>query len=328
MACGTASSDEISSDASSPPGTRALERGADHWRGWLELVPAIATPRTAARDDRTQVLVRFPGGARVTLDDPADPRSLRVPAGTVIDRVESRRIGGRMRAVDVRGTRFERDGSETFRAYRARTARDVDRLFGVEWSRGDASAAARASGSMRDAMHDGLGFVARDPHRRGAMIDRYTRLLSCEGCHQPRRPERAHGPDAGPRRATDASGLYTLLATLADDAIVETYRPIDANEHRAQLTRSCADGSAPRVGARSPWPRCDDRSVPRAHLDVRAAIADGDPAAAALCASRRALAPFLSEEVRQAYASELAACGEPTTASLRAEARITSGEFE
>lgn len=299
-----------------PQGTRELAHGAMHWAEWIELTPAIRTPHTQARNDRTKIFVRLPRGAEITLAVLADRRSLRVPSGTEIDRVEFRRVRSAMKVVDVRGTRFEH-GRETFRAYRPIGVEEVDRLFGVEWSRGDDAQASQAIASMRMAMEHGFGFVPRGAERH-RVIARYERLMQCAGCHQQERPERRFGPSEGPRRATDASGLYTLLATLENDARVETYRPVDANDGRP-VTRTCEDGSVPS-------PRCDDGSAPRARLDVHAGIESRDPSTLALCASRRSLAPFLSQEVRLAYAPELAECEARAPATITAAATLLEGE--
>lgn len=299
-----------------PSGTRELAHGPMHWGEWIELTPAIRTPHTLARNDLTKIFVRLPTGAEITLADPADRRSLRVPSGTEIDRVEFRRVRSAMQVVDVRGTRFEY-GRETFRAYRPFGVEQTDRLFGVEWSRGNDAEASQAIASMRTAMEHGLGFVPEGAGRH-RIIARYERLMQCAGCHQQERPERRFGPSEGPRRATDASGLYTLLATLENDARVETYRPVDANDGRP-ITRTCEDGS-------QPSPRCDDGSAPRARLDVRAGVEARDPSTVALCASRRSLAPFLSREVRIAYATELAECEARAPATITAAATLLEGE--
>lgn len=290
-----------------PEGTHELSGGSDHWDGWLELEPAIRTPRTRQEVDRTRIYARFPEGALVSLASPADRRALVVPAGSELDRVELRLHGGAWVVADVRGTRFEEEG-EIFHAYRPLDEHG-DRLFGAAWPRERPAAARRASEDMGAALRAGVGVLGSGLSQESLerTSTRYERLLACAACHGARAPERELGEDEWPRRATDASGLYSLLATLEDEQIVETYRPRDANEGDRFVTRTCTDGSSPRVRA-SGWPRCDDGRAPFARLDVAAARRAGDAHAEAVCASRRALAAYLADDVRAAYARELEEC--------------------
>src|SRR5688572_22870402 len=73
-----------------PSGTHVLPHGVHHWDGWTELTPTILLPRTRLGDDLTRVFVRFPPRGRVTLAG-SERESLRVPPGTIIDRVEYRK---------------------------------------------------------------------------------------------------------------------------------------------------------------------------------------------------------------------------------------------
>jgi hypothetical protein len=159
---------------------------------------------------------------------------------------------------------------------------------GTRWLAGGSAARAQEapkSRAMRDAMRAGHGSVLPGV-AQPARVERYGRLLLCAGCHEARQPERTGGADVWPRRATDASGLYSLLATLGDTAMVETYRPRDPNRASPFVTYA----------------------PPRATLDVAGALRRGDAHAGALCAARRRLAPFLSPEVRRAYRAELREC--------------------
>ncbi len=291
--------------ATSPPGTHLLEHGQRHWQGWIELVPAILTPRTNLGIDFTRVFVRLPRHGQVTLVGP-ERTALRVPAGAVVDRVEYRRVEGVWRAIDVRGTEFVEGGGELFHAYRAHSPKHTDALFGMRWSRRDTRAAKNAKAFMGAAMRDGLGFPPHG-HREEERHARYLRLLQCASCHGYQSPERATGSDDWPRRATDASGLYTVLATLANESMTETYRPRNPNEQRRHVSYLCGDESHP--VRRQGWPRCSDGSVPRARLDVARALAARDRHTRALCESRRALAAHLSVSVRHMYAAELRDCG-------------------
>ncbi|MEY4514581.1 MAG: hypothetical protein RLZZ450_6703 [Pseudomonadota bacterium] len=289
-----------------PVGTHVLPQGDRHWQGWIELTPAIATPESG--DDLTRVFATFPPTDRIRLTDSHDRGSLRVPPGTMIDRVELRRVGGTFRVIDVRGTSFDDNGGEVFRAYRALHTGPGAPLIGVSWPRQDLASEAQARSAMRHAMEHGAGVVG-DGLTRARTVERYQRLLDCRGCHQINAVEHDRGGYVGPRRPTDASGLYSLLATLTDESVVETYRPHDRNRTRAGIRYQCRDGSVARTNRGFQHLACADGAVPRARLDVAVALKAGDPRALKLCESRRALAAFLHEEVRRQFAVELAACG-------------------
>jgi hypothetical protein len=273
---------------SAPPGTRWVVGNEDHWRGWIELVPSVRTPRFTNLQDQTRIFARFSPGARITLRDPSDRRSLVMPPGSELDRVELFSLDGAARVVDVRGTEFTAQG-EVFHVYRPIDARGGG-LFGAWWPRADEPPPGVLR-AMTDAMRAGHGLAGVHPDRHARAIRRFEGLLRCAGCHHAQQPLRAGAPDEWPRRETDASGIYSVLATLRDADVVETYRPRDLN------------AGAPFVTV------VRDRSgVSVATLHTAEARRAGDPHARAVCASRAALRPFLADEVRQAFAAELAEC--------------------
>ena len=281
-----------------PAGTEWLSGSEGHWDGWIELVPAIRTPRFADHRDETRIYASFPEGSSITLRDPADPTSLEVPAGAELDRVErftwrDGDAGVVTHVVDVRGTRFFADHEE-LHVYRPMGPRDP-RLFGMRWER-TGEAPPEVARAMRSAMREGRGLVGTAPARRDAAIDRFSSLLACEGCHAPRTATRVGGIDSWPRRPTDASGLYSIVATLSNRAVLETYRPRDDNEGDERVRVECLAESA-------------DCGTRVGELDLLAGMAARDAHALAVCASRRALTRFLSSEVREAYRAELEVCG-------------------
>jgi hypothetical protein len=279
-----------------PAHTHWLPSGSSHWDGWLELVPAIQTPQFEPREDHTVVYAKFPQGSLITLANINDRRSLRVPAGSVLDRVERFTIHGRDVILDVRGTTFAPAG-EIFHAYRPYDA-SARVLFGIAWPRADEPPDVLAN-AMHSAMLDGMGVVGVSTARRAHAADRFMRLLRCAGCHHYQQPERLGTPDGWPRRITDASGLYSLLSTLSDTSLLETYRPRDPNLTNPFVTLTCADGTS-----------CSTSNVRRATLQIRTALAQGNVHARAVCAARRALLPWLGADVRSAYANELTECAE------------------
>lgn len=295
VAC--ASHAELDPAEAPPAGTEWLSDSEAHWDGWIELVPAIRTPRFSDHRDTTRVYARFPAGTSITLTDPADRTSLEVPAGAELDRVERfawRDASGATveHVVDVRGTRFFADHEE-LHVHRPMTAQDP-RLFGASWRR-TGTPPPDVVARMRAAMREGHGLVGTAPARREASIDRFVSLLACEGCHQPRTPARVDGIAQWPRRPTDARGLYSILATLSDRTALETYRPRDDNEDDPFVRTECLPES----------PDCRARI---AELDLASGLAARDAHALAVCASRRALTPFLSDDAREAYRAELEVC--------------------
>jgi hypothetical protein len=301
-ALGLLSGDPHAPASIAPKGTVWV--GPAAFRGAIELVPALATPRHTDRRDLTRVFARFPGPGSVALADVRDRRSITVAAGSVLDRVEYRKFAGAWGAVDVRGTQVLSGGGERFHAYRRAGIRAPD-LFGVAWLRGDRSDEERAVDAMRDALRSGVGIVP-DGKLRGRTVDRYVGMLRCSSCHAHDAPVRWGGASAGPRRPTDHSGFYSLIATLSDESVLETYRPLDPNCGRVGVTRRGAPGHPTTVESGD---ECRaDGQVTGAVLDVARGLAARDPATLALCASRRALTPYLSADVQRAYAKELSEC--------------------
>lgn len=287
----------------------ALRRGPDHWRDFVAMEPPIRLPRTRGLRDRTQVFVRLTGDERIDVRDGA----LVFPPGTEADRVEYRRKDGRFTVADVRGTRFDAEG-EHFHAFRPERAEVGSPLFGVEWRRGDERARRLGIELFERAMHRGAGFshgeVGHDERTRDGSVRRFTRLLDCASCHGHERAEAS--PEAAtplPRRGTDGSGMHVFRYVLANEAPMETYRPIDPNADDPFVSYVCADESTP-TGARGTTSiRCANGDVPTLRYALADALAAGDSHAHAVCDSRRALAGWMTERARRTYASRLEECG-------------------
>ena len=288
LACGTP-------DAP-PTGTTWRSSSLNPWRdepGWFELVPSIQTPRFEDRRDTTSIYIQMPPGSQIRLVNSGNRGSLYVPDGAVLDRVERFRIGDHERIVDVRGTRFLA-GDEEFHAYRPQSD-SAPRLFGITWPRSQGLLDTTRD-AMREAMLNGNGLVGVGAARRPAAIERYQRLLACAGCHEPNQAERLGEIVQWPRRPTDARGVYSLEATLEDSTIVETYRTHDPNQSSPFVMRTCiAEGP-------------DGCLAERATLDVNRGRAEGDPHVLRVCAARQALHPYLDEDVRAAFRTELTEC--------------------
>ena len=291
----------------------ALRLSSDHWhaRGFVEMEPPIRLPQGRARRDRTRIFVTIEGAGRIDVRE----GELVFPPGTIADRVEYRRDANGWSVADVRGTRFTSAG-ERFHAYRPERA-DGQRLFGAAWDREDLDGRHDAIALFTDAMTHGAGFRREEPGHasegRERSVRRFARLLDCASCHGHERAEAAPNAEAElPRRGTDASGMHAFRYVLSDRAPMETYRAIDPNAADPFVHYECGGVSVDRamlVGAAGTTSvRCASGDVPTLRYAVAEAIAAGDPRAGRVCASRLALAAWMTERARLAYADVLAPC--------------------
>jgi hypothetical protein len=243
------------------------------------------------------VWLKLPSDSTIRTRRLSDGRTtLTVPAGTVADRVES--IGGRV--VDVRGTRFEPGGRELFHVFRPDQS---GRLYGYEWERGNAEAARTVAGLFDRRLRK----IEGDRSAR-----RFAGLLDCAGCHiADKLPNRRPFEGGLPNRATDASGLYQILAVLFDESPLEQYRPREMNIDDPLVQMHCRRADPPRITRGRDGSRgvdCADGSVPVGRFDLPAALRAGDTRAAEICIARRMLFRHLDSEGRRAFAQAFTAC--------------------
>lgn len=266
--------------------------------GYLELVPAIRPPSRTRGRDAVRVWLKLPDGARLTTrritENGRD--AIVVPPGAIAARMEL--VDGKV--ADVRGTRFE-DGSERFFVLRPQR----EGLVGVEWRRGDAVAQRDATAALVALVRSAADAPA---DRAAAHVERQN---DCASCHvHGRAASSVEGEHGLVARPTDASGLFTIERVLADDAPLERYAAFDPNLADPFVDVTCGDAPVRFEGeGDARRARCDGGRVPVARLDVRAALAAGDPHARALCASRRALYERLDERARAIFGAAVAACG-------------------
>jgi hypothetical protein len=265
-----------------------IEDPDQHWHanGFVEMVTPLEPPTTPDGRDRITVWLKLPEGEAI-----ASGPSLRYAAGTVADRVEY--TGSEV--TDVRGTRFVAGGIELFHVLR----RDGSALSGHEWRRGDTRLERRAADLVAS---------RADPPAR----ERLRRNNDCASCHQHDRPPAVRADTAGPRRATDSSGLYQMLAVLSDLAPIDHHRPRELNVDSPYLHVDCPDGSAAQLHDDGRGVRryvCADNGVPLGHVDIARARREGEPRALAVCQSRRYLMQHMTRDAREAFAPAFAACG-------------------
>jgi hypothetical protein len=302
------------SEPGAPLSLVTVDAPESYWAsgGFVEMTPPIRLP---SRDGRERIVVwlRIPPEGQITVARLADGRmSLEVPPGTIADRVDMRDGSDARSVADVRGTRFG-VGDEYFHVLRPLPGAV---LAGIEWPRGSAQAGRDATDYMVHRLEEAwqtLGDAERD-----AALSHFASLNDCAVCHAHDKRERSRfdapsdGDDAPPNRATDDSGLYTIATVLADGAPVEGHRARDMNEGDPYVSVRCEDGSnatfSVALGGRRRRFACGDGSVPYARLDVRAAMAHGDPHARGVCTSRAYLSEHMSEETRTAYARVLEEC--------------------
>lgn len=273
-----------------------IENRTTHWEqnGFVEMVPPIRPPSTVDEHDVVKVWLKIPDGGKLVMS----AGSLRVPAGTIADRVETRGQGN----VDVRGTRFGERGAEFFHVYHSDANTPGAPVTGWEWPRGDDKLQKEATDKL-------VASLAGQPQ---AEIEMLRGFNECARCHEHERPPVTRVEVSAPRRATDGSGLFELLAVLRDDAPLELNRPRDMNVGLPYFEVRCSNGERAELQTRPDGARrfaCKDGSVPVARLDVAQGVAAKDEHALQVCKSRRYLYDRMDEAARAEFRAGFVACG-------------------
>jgi hypothetical protein len=199
--------------------------------------------------------------------------------------------------VDVRGTELKDGDTESFHVFRP----DGNGLAGFAWPRGQAEAQETATRTLVETS------------TTGAVATEQLRINNaCAPCHEHVRELRR---GAVPARPTDAAGWFVPETVLLDRAPLERHRPRDLNVDAPFVHFECptADG-APSAEVRehrdgTRWPTCADGLTAIGVFDMTRALASGDPHAAKVCGSRRALWSRLDDEGRRAFADGFTSCG-------------------
>jgi hypothetical protein len=261
--------------------------------GFTQLVPAIHPPTSENGDDKVALWIKIPDGVKIAKGG----KTIVVPDGTIADRVE--RVG--FGATDVRGTRFAAGGVEFFHVYHSDERAPGAPLPGFEWKRGDGK-------QQEAATRDLLASLDGRPPPELEMLRQFN---ECATCHQHDREPITKAIDMGPRRVTDGSGLFALLANLNDSAPVEVNRQRDVNVDDKFIKMSCGTAQVQlqeRPGGARRY-LCTDGSVPIATLDTAAARAANDPHGLAVCASRSYLREHMTDDARALFQTGFAECG-------------------
>ncbi len=274
---------EVRRDAITSPRT--------HWDAWVEMVPPVHVPQPGPGDPQVRVHLRLPDGGRVSLVETADGR--RVPSwppGTIADRVETR--GDRV--VDVRGTSIDAQGRRWHHVYRPGHRHPAAPPVGVEVPAGHPDAGRRAVEVFLDARGDTeIVKASKDPE---AHLQAVRDKLDCDGCHVPLRPDNTVKGEHGlVSRGTDAAGWFVPATVLAADVPLETWGRYDPNLADPFVRARCPSGEVTLPQAGKGHASCADGALPRAALDVPAALAANDAHALGYCASWRHLVSHLED---------------------------------
>lgn len=304
LAVGMAALPACRSDAP-PPGVTDLRIDAPlehHAReGFVLLVPPVHLPSSSPDRDQVETWVKLPEGARIALLwDEAGRPSLELPPGTLADRVEWLGTGDDRRIVDIRGTRIEADGSQTFYVYRPTAPNPRAPLFGLEWSRDDPQAQHAATERLATKVGELPPVAGMPPARREAVLDGVRARNACAGCHALSRPENQAPREHGlVDRGTDASGLFTPRTVLWDEVPLEAYGAHDRSWDDPAIEVRCpgehGPEPAPTPEAGAPR-RCPDGAIARGRLRWNAPEPVAKAHRAAVCESRAWLIAHMAQE--------------------------------
>lgn len=274
--------------------------------GFMQLVPPVHMPSSSAQRDQVEIWVKVPDDALIELSfDPAGRPTLEFPPGTLADRVEWFGTGDERRIVDIRGTRIEADGAQTFYVYRPTAPDPRAPLFGLEWARGDAALQQVATEYFVAKVAEHAPVAGMPEARRTKILDGVRARNACAGCHGLSRPEnetpRQHGLVD---RGTDRSGLFTPQTVLWDEVPLEVYGAHDRSWDDPAIEVRCA--GTPVTG---PGRRCPDGGIARGRLRWDATEPEAKALQSAVCEGRRGLLAHMTHESSANIASVLEPCG-------------------
>lgn len=292
-----------------PPGVTDLhidEPSTHHVReGFTRLAPPVHLPSSSPDRDQVEIWVRLPDDALIGLfEDEAGRPTLELPPGTLSDRVEWHGDGEDRRIVDIRGTRIEPDGAQTFYVYRPTAPDPTAPLFGLEWPRGDAAVQRAATDYLVSKVAALPPVVGMAESRRHEVLEGVRGRNQCAGCHGLSRPENERPRQHGlVDRGTDRSGLFTPRTVLWDEAPLEAYGAYDRSWDDPALEVRCAG-----VPVTEPGRRCPDGGIARGRLRWDATEPDARAWLAAVCESRAWVAAHMSDADRGKLAASLIPC--------------------
>ena len=281
--------------------------------GYVELSPAIKVSIPPGGESETAVYLKLPkdGLIEVIPASGSETANIKLPVGSIIDRVAMVRFrDGTFGVEDVRGTRWDEQGTEWFHVYRPSGASPNAPLQGYEWRRGNADEQRQATDLM-------TAYLAKTPMPPyGGLPDRrdirqFRNLNNCAGCHQLSKPEARASGEPLPPWPTDARGLYVPIAVLSDSGLLsDTDDWNDPNAGNPQVTVLCGDQPAELAGGGSrQWFSCANAKLPKGVRNIAEGFRSGDAYAIKVCASRRTLYEHMTRDARKAFTAAFNACG-------------------
>ena len=298
-------------DDGPPPGVTELridDPAGHHLReGFVQLVPPVHLPSSSPEQDQVEIWVRLPEGARIELsEDEAGRPTLEFPAGTLADRVEWYGAGEERRIVDIRGTRLEAGGAQTFYVYRPTAPDPRAPLFGLEWSREDPAAQRAATDHLSSKVAALPPVVDMPEARRAQVLEGVRGRNQCAGCHGLSRPENEEPHQHGlVDRGTDVSGFFTPRTVLWDEVPLEAYGAHDRSWDEPALEVRCAGVPVTEAGR-----RCPDGSIARGRLRWDVTTPQARLHQTAVCESRTWVLAHMNDEHRARLAPFLVPCRE------------------
>lgn len=281
--------------------------------GYIELSPAIKVSVPPGWESETAVYLKLPKDRLIEVSPASGSAAanIKLPAGSIIDRVAKVRFpDGSFGVEDVRGTRWDEQGTEWFHVYRPTGAAPNSPLQGYEWRRGNAAEQSSATDLM-------TAFLAKTPMPpSGGLPDRrdirrFRGLNNCAACHQAVKPEARASGERLPPWPTDARGLYVPIAVLSDSGLLsDTDDWNDPNAGNPLVKALCGDQPAELSGGGArQWFTCANGKMPKGVRNIAEGFASGNSYAIKVCASRRTLYEHMTVEARKAFAGAFKACG-------------------
>lgn len=298
--------------STSAPTAIVVDDPANYWveHGFVPLEPPIRV--SVVPGSETVIFVRIPEGGRASTHFlPSQGRyTITLPPGSAADRVSySRRPDGSRVVDDVRGTRWDDNGTEFFHVYHPTSDLPNAPLAGFEWLRRDLQ-------QQEDATEQLITLIRstgeRYPWLRASRRDlaRFRRLNNCSLCHTADKPAAQTGDDSLPPWPTDGLGLYVPLAVLEDSAPLSASSFFDdPNAGDPFVSVRCRFGEAAlHQSASSRWFTCSDGSAPMGYYDLGRALLSGDDHSHRVCTTRRYLFDRLDELGQEVFRRAMRAC--------------------
>ncbi|MEX1363216.1 MAG: hypothetical protein AB1Z98_08825 [Nannocystaceae bacterium] len=290
-----------------PPGVEDLRieqpAGYHEREGYVRLVPPVHLPSSSPVRDQVEIWVQLPEGATIDVhEDEAGRPTLEFPPGTIADRVEFAGMGDERTIVDIRGTRIDDDGSQSFHVYRPTGLGAGVPLFGLRWAREDGQAHGAATERLVAKLAALPPVVNMPQARRDRVLDGVRVRNGCAGCHGLDRPDNARPREHGlVDRGTDRSGFFTPRTVLYDEVVLESYGLHDRSWADPAVEVRCGDELVVRDDR-----KCPDGSIPRGRLRWDATEPQAKAHLAEVCESRAWLLAHLTPEVPPPMRARLA----------------------